>query len=98
MCGIAGLLLDEINPDGPRWLTAMTQSLYHRGPDDGGAVAFGMNGSPAVSRALGKPDEPVEWKHVPMKLGLGARRLAIVDLSPGGHQPMSSPDGRVWLV
>ena len=31
-------------------------------------------------------------------VGLGHRRLSIVDLSPGGHQPMSNEDGTVWLV
>jgi asparagine synthase (glutamine-hydrolysing) len=30
--------------------------------------------------------------------GLSFRRLAIVDLSPAGHQPMSTPDGRYTLV
>lgn len=30
--------------------------------------------------------------------GLGFRRLSILDLSPAGHQPMSSPDGRYRLV
>jgi asparagine synthase (glutamine-hydrolysing) len=29
--------------------------------------------------------------------GLGLRRLSIIDVD-GGHQPMSSADGRVWLV
>ena len=29
---------------------------------------------------------------------LGFRRLAIIDLSQGGHQPMRSPDGRYWMV
>src|SRR5436853_1891148 len=29
---------------------------------------------------------------------LGSRRLAILDLSPAGHMPMTSPDGRHVLV
>ena len=29
---------------------------------------------------------------------LGFRRLAIIDLSQGGHQPMRSADGRYWMV
>jgi asparagine synthase (glutamine-hydrolysing) len=31
-------------------------------------------------------------------VALGFRRLAIMDLSQGGHQPMRSADGRYWMV
>ena len=31
-------------------------------------------------------------------IGLGSRRLAILDLSDRGHMPMSTPDGRFWIV
>jgi asparagine synthase (glutamine-hydrolysing) len=31
-------------------------------------------------------------------VALGFQRLAIIDLSPGGHQPMRSGDGRFWMV
>ena len=31
-------------------------------------------------------------------VGLGLRRLAIIDLSEAGHQPMSNEDGTMWLV
>jgi asparagine synthase (glutamine-hydrolysing) len=30
--------------------------------------------------------------------GLGHRRLSILDLSPTGHQPMTTPDGRYWIT
>jgi asparagine synthase (glutamine-hydrolysing) len=31
-------------------------------------------------------------------VGLGSRRLAILDLSPDGHMPMSNEDGTVWIT
>jgi asparagine synthase (glutamine-hydrolysing) len=31
-------------------------------------------------------------------LGLGFRRLAIIDLSPAAHQPMTNEDGSVWIA
>ncbi len=33
-----------------------------------------------------------------LKVGLGNARLSIIDLSPAGHQPMSSSDGKIWIV
>lgn len=32
------------------------------------------------------------------RVGLGHRRLSIIDLSPAGHEPMSDSSGRVWLT
>ncbi|MBZ5722025.1 MAG: asparagine synthase (glutamine-hydrolyzing) [Acidobacteriia bacterium] len=34
----------------------------------------------------------------PLEVGLGSRRLAILDLSPLGHQPMSDPETGNWIV
>lgn len=31
-------------------------------------------------------------------IGLGHRRLSIIDLSSAGHQPMSNEDGSAWIV
>lgn len=43
------------------------------------------------------PDDAGLWIADDRTVGLGHRRLSIVDLS-SGHQPMSSPDGRVVIV
>ncbi len=76
MCGIAGFL----SPGGTRkeseqTIRQMTDTLIHRGPDDGGV-----------------------WEDVRAGVALGNRRLAIVDLSPEGHQPMHSASGRYVLA
>lgn len=39
-----------------------------------------------------------EGVSVDRNLALGHRRLSILDLSPAGAQPMSSPDGRYWIT
>ncbi len=41
------------------------------------------------------PDDAGIWVHD--ALAFGHRRLSIVDLSPLGHQPMTSPDGRFTI-
>lgn len=32
------------------------------------------------------------------RIGLGHRRLSIIDLSPAGHEPMPDAGGRIWLT
>jgi len=48
-------------------------------------------------RARG-PDGAGEWLATDGSIGFGHRRLAIIDLSDGGAQPMSSVDGRYVIV
>ena len=44
------------------------------------------------------PDGEGLWISPDGRIGLGHRRLAIVDLSPLGIQPMATPDGRLRIV
>jgi asparagine synthase (glutamine-hydrolysing) len=47
------------------------------------------------------PDDAGLWeRHFPDGgyIGLGSRRLAILDLSPDGHMPMTNEDGTVWIT
>jgi len=44
------------------------------------------------------PDSSGYWQDISAGISLGHRRLAIVDLSPAGHQPMESSSGRYVMV
>ena len=68
-------------------------------------------GHRALGRVTGRPDElaamtdwivhrgPDDHGALPEgRLGVGMRRLSIVDLSPGGHQPMFNEDESVVVV
>lgn len=43
------------------------------------------------------PDDGGAWADASAGIALSHRRLSIIDLSPAGHQPMTSPDGR-WVI
>ena len=69
-----------------------------------GVFHYGDSGSPdrdLVLRQIGVlrhrgPDDQDLWCEGPV--ALGHRRLSIVDLSPGGHQPMPNEDGSLWVT
>ncbi len=44
------------------------------------------------------PEDEGKWFSQNGRVGLGQRRLAIIDLSPGGHQPMISDDRRFAIT
>lgn len=63
-----------------------------------------LNGAPASPVALKRMTDVIshrgpdgEGQYVDGNFGTGHRRLAIIDLSPAGHQPMMTPDGR-WVI
>ena len=54
----------------------------------------------AMARAIAHrgPDDFGAWTSPAMGLALAHRRLSILDLSPDGHQPMTSASGRFVIV
>lgn len=43
------------------------------------------------------PDDSGEWLDIEHRIAFGFSRLSVLDLSPNGHQPMASGDGR-WVM
>jgi asparagine synthase (glutamine-hydrolysing) len=87
MCGIVGILSRE--PALLARVQAMTDAQAHRGPDGAGYLLLGNTARLAHQQA----PEPVPGDF----LALGHRRLAIIDRSPAGAQPMASEDGEDWI-
>lgn len=77
MCGIAGIVKTTENSFQiePTLLKAMSEVIYHRGPDSDG-----------------------QWLSKSGNAGFTFRRLAIIDLSEKGNQPMQISDGRYTIV
>ena len=54
----------------------------------------------AMTRTLAHrgPDDEGTWVDPAAGVALGSRRLAIIDVSPDGHQPMRSASGRYAIA
>ena len=70
---------------------------FVRGTGDGPALAAAA-AEMAASLVHRGPDDAGVWSDPAAGVALAFRRLAIIDLSPAGHQPMSSPCGRYVLA
>jgi len=99
MCGIAGIIDSEGFPANK--LEEMATMIRHRGPDDEGYFTWGktredqfFKGSDTID-ALGSLPQLNEEK---VQVGLAHRRLAILDLSEKGHQPMVDPSTKNVIV
>jgi asparagine synthase (glutamine-hydrolysing) len=83
MCGIAGVLTFDGRPVRPTEVSALTDAQSHRGRDSAGVIVGGSHRD-AVSSYAG--------------VGLGHRRLSIIDLSEDSAQPMRSADRNLCIT
>lgn len=89
MCGIAALICAPDASVDSGAIVKMTEAVAHRGPD-GAGVAYLRAGNDRIDDegSDGKPG----WT-----VALGHRRLAILDLTEAGHQPMRY-GSQLWLT
>jgi asparagine synthase (glutamine-hydrolysing) len=89
MCGITGVITAAADGTVHTAVRAMTDSLAHRGPDDEGYLSSVDGCAVEIGRGLGSGLAQIAFGH---------RRLAIIDTSAAGWQPMRSACGRFHLV
>ena len=63
----------------------------------GGNVDAELIASMAQTLRHRGPDDQGVWISSDRRVGLGHRRLAIIDLSAAGHQPMQDASGSLWI-
>lgn len=104
MCGIFGIWKTDGGAVDLDHVVAATSTLRHRGPDDEGYLLVDTRSRRQVPCAGSDTDPRLdlpsirEFRNERFDLALGFRRLSILDLSPRGHQPMSTPDRQLWIV
>lgn len=93
MCGICGW----INPNGVdlQSMVTINRLASHRGPDGEGYWLY--DGEVSAGEWFGQSEIQSNLSRKGL-VGLGHRRLAIIDLSDAGLQPMSSDNRRQWIV
>jgi asparagine synthase (glutamine-hydrolysing) len=96
MCGIAGALSLTGQAIDPAMIGRMASVQAHRGPDGEGAVLFSSDGR--FTRVV--PSRIGDASSVPtgVVVALAHRRLAIIDLSERGAQPMADQRERCWIT
>ena len=97
MCGLVAL----INGGGSvsvATLSTMCAVMAHRGPDGEGFALFDAERAHPLVGPTAPQGGGVAFPTVPaVRVGLGHRRLSIVDTSSAGHQPMADAEGRYWI-
>ncbi len=92
MCGVVGIFRRRgVNNGDSRRLAAMSIAVAHRGPDDHGYLQLD---SASGNIALGRELAPASGHDVL----LGSRRLAVIDPSAAGWQPMANAARDIFLV
>ena len=96
MCGITGIVALNGRPVDLSVLQRMNDVQAHRGPDGEGFMVSWRESDGFRSSVLRHTDQG--RSEPPARVGLGHRRLAILDLSDRGLQPMSAGASGAWIV
>lgn len=104
MCGIVGMYQLHGSTTNAALVMQAAHTMRHRGPDGEGYLL--LNTASGAHSLRNGPDTPENITYPSLDaaldfapdLVLGHRRLAIIDLSPGGHEPMTIAGEQLWVT
>ncbi|WP_281401108.1 asparagine synthase (glutamine-hydrolyzing) [sulfur-oxidizing endosymbiont of Gigantopelta aegis] len=98
MCGLTAII--ATNSVNINELISMNDTIIHRGPDDEGFFLKSFSSDLSMTFSRDKHDfkHYDEESYKQFNVGLGHRRLSILDLTSAGHQPMTSHDNNLTII
>lgn len=109
MCGIAGIILKQKNnfPLQEK-ISLMANAIKHRGPDGEGFMLATHEEAKPYFNQLSNNFTRKDLNYIPeaninsvsgnFDIAFAHRRLAIIDLTESGHQPMCDAFGKHWIT
>jgi asparagine synthase (glutamine-hydrolysing) len=108
MCGIAGIIRkSEAGFNIHEKIIALSQAMAHRGPDGEGFMTLHTDHCTPHFGTVSQTHSRKDLLYTPQAplpaesnatLAFAHRRLAIIDLSESGHQPMCDASGKIWIT
>lgn len=107
MCGISGIIVRNNSVNAMEIALKMNRAIKHRGPDGEGLLAIAANSITPYKTSDTKTFKNESTAFLPKQeykdpvncfAAFAHRRLAIIDLSDTGHQPMCDTTAKIWIT
>jgi asparagine synthase (glutamine-hydrolysing) len=107
MCGISGIIFKNHTQSATDIALKMSRAIKHRGPDGEGLLAISEHSTIPFKTSESEHFKGSSLAYIPKQeykepvnsfAAFAHRRLAIIDLSDTGHQPMCDAAEKIWIT